>query len=154
MRSARFAVVTLFTIAMAANAGGQSVPWLTRVRLVTDTGTVEGRIESVDSATYRLRIKDDYQSFRRTEVSSVFQYTTLSGKGAGTGAIVGALMLGRLGAAMCDTPDGCKGDVAVAAGVGGIGGALIGAMIGSAVTRWTRLPAQFEVRYANTRAHP
>src|SRR3954467_12939841 len=113
MTSSRFVcTVALCSTALAATPAAQTIPWMTRVRLVTDTGVVEGRMESVDSTTYRIRVNDDYLTFRRAEVSSVLRFSSRRGRGVAIGAIGGfAALATTVGAdvvnAACNNASGC-----------------------------------------------
>ena len=159
MKTARLLCMTaLCSMALAVSSAAQSIPWRTRVRVVTDSGTIDGRIESVDSLNLRVRVKDDYVSVRRSAVSSVLRHGTLGEKGVKMGAIggavIGGVMIGGLAGGMCEG-DNCGQDALLGAAVGGVvgmlGGAAIGGLIGSTFTRWTQMPARFEVHYVNGR---
>jgi hypothetical protein len=108
-------------MAMTATSAAQSIPWRTRVRVVTDSGTIDGRIESVDSLNLRVRVKDDYVSVRRSAVSSVLRHGTLGEKGVKMGAIggavIGGVMIGGLAGGMCEG-DNCGEDALLGAAVG------------------------------------
>lgn len=142
--------VVILSIVAAGALDCQAVRRFTDVRLVTSSGVVQGRIESADSVQLRLRTGNDFQTYRRADISAAFRPARSGKRGARVGAIVGAiagtslLLMAGTGAGDCYTRCHQTEDAWLAVGVGAVAGgglgAGVGALVGSSRTRWVPVP--------------
>jgi hypothetical protein len=117
------------------------------VRVSTAGHRAEGRLGPVDDSTLTLNGKQGVSQFRVAAIDSLWRRGRHTGRGAIVGGVVGAgLFTGFLQlivAITCDSDTQCHRDHnrAWAAGIviGGSGGALLGAGVGSLFHRWVRI---------------
>lgn len=116
-----------------------------RIRVHTEQGWVDGRVESSSSRLVLLRVGQTLTEVPGGRVDSVLVHHSGAGKGALIGALVlgvpTAILAGLLAANPLEGPPGNTGD-AIGAGlvglvVGAVPGALVGGLIGSTSHHWS-----------------
>ena len=118
------------------------------VRITVDANGSRGHFFGVHGESLLLEDYGATQSIPLRDIDEVARQGSYAKHGAITGAIIGGVTLGALGAlavsATCeDTNTHCRGDYPIVAAygfaLGGAGGGLVGGLIGFAIKRWVRV---------------
>jgi hypothetical protein len=116
----------------------------TRLRIATAGEMVQGRLESVTPTLLTITADSGSRAIPLANITTVWERKRHGARGALIGGVIGAAaftgFLHVIVSALCDSTDGCPRDHRRAWGygivLGGVGGGLIGAGVGSLFTRW------------------
>jgi hypothetical protein len=116
----------------------------TRLRIATAGEVVQGRLALVTPSTLTITTDSGQRAIPLQNITTVWERKRHGGRGALIGGVIGAAgftgFLHLIVSALCDSSDGCTRDHRRAWGygivLGGAGGGLLGAGIGSLFTRW------------------
>ena len=118
------------------------------LRVRADRRTTYGKFTGVGTNALVIETPAGIQApVRFDTVDEIFRQGHYAKRGAIIGGATGAVLLTGFGAlivsALCENQDGCAGDYATVAvygvGVGGGGGALLGAGLGYLAKRWIKI---------------
>lgn len=151
----------LAALALAAPAAAQQADsanvamWLrgmcpgTRELRIATTGgeRVRGYCGAIESGQLRISLGTRERRVPFVDVDTIWVLERGSGRGASTGALAGALLVGGAGVllsqGLCEGGGSCTDDVLLlgitGAAAGGAAGALLGAAVGHATRGWRRI---------------
>lgn len=117
------------------------------IRVHTSTDRTSGTLERLGMQSVVLRQKDGLRDVALGEITQVDRRRRSAGRGALIGGAIGAAaftgFLHLLISAFCESSEGCQRDHNRAWGygivLGGAGGGLLGAGVGSLIPRWERV---------------
>jgi|SRR5688572_21257093 len=126
-----------------------SLPAGATVRAAMAGARVTGRVQTAGMDTLVLVLRDGGAARRLAfaDVDTVWRAGRATARGATIGAVVGGVALASFGVLVvqgfCENNDGCGDDTVKAAlgggALGGVGGAILGAGLGSLARTWRRV---------------
>lgn len=143
-REQRFAFTRMAECNAVADAGLASIAPGDRVRVAAQSTLASGRLERLTADSLLLRTDDGTRGLLLGDITTVWGRDRSTLRGATIGGVVGAAaftgFLHLVVSVFCESTTGCSRDhrKAWAYGIvlGGAGGAILGATVGSFVTRW------------------
>ena len=100
-------------------------------------GRLEGALVSLTDTSVTLDTPSTPTSVVMAGIDSVWQRQSAAGNGGFLGAVLGGA-IGGVAAYKACPDEGCGAVAAIGAGIGVLGGAAVGALIGSNIPKWSR----------------